>query len=128
MLVQLGLTDFGVDQIGNIQALKLKAKLGEPLAKGEPICDLDWEGFIITDGDELYHTRWDNREGKHTIHAPFSILEVQEVNEKALKDPDTAVVDGEWLLRMRIKNDDFATLLNEDEYAKHCDSLAPEGW
>ena len=85
-------------------------------------------GFIITDGDELYHTRWDNREGKHTIHAPFSILEVQEVNEKALKDPDTAVVDGEWLLRMRIKNDDFATLLNEDEYAKHCDSLAPEGW
>ena len=45
MLVQLGLTDFGVDQIGNIQALKLKAKLGEPLAKGEPICDLDWEGL-----------------------------------------------------------------------------------
>lgn len=126
--VEVGLTDFGVDQIGNIGAINVHAKVGSPLAKGDPIADLSWTGFTITDGDELYHTRWENSKGERPLTAPFPVIEVQEVNEKALEDPDGCIVRGEWLFRMRVKNADVTELMREQDYAHYVEGLAPEGW
>ena len=51
-------------------------------------------GFTITDGDELYHTRWQNMAGQRIVEAPLPVLEVEAVNEMVTAEPDQAICQG----------------------------------
>ena len=44
--------------------------VSQAVTKGKEILRLDWDGYEITDGDEMYHTIWKNIEGSYIINSP----------------------------------------------------------
>jgi hypothetical protein len=68
--VEIGLTDRCLQDLGDIQRLYSDYLVGKPVTNGKAILRLDWDGYMITDGDEMYHTVWKNIEGTYTIKSP----------------------------------------------------------
>lgn len=79
---------------------------------------IDWEAMKISDGDELYHTRWANVSGDHTLSAPVDGT-VAAVNAGALQRGRLGgVLDAdEWLVEMTVaEGTDLSHLVNEEAY------------
>ena len=71
--LRIGLTPRGCEDIGDLTAFTPLVAPGECVRKAEqPLARLEWESFHITDGDELYHTRWDNVAGETCLFSPIN--------------------------------------------------------
>ena len=51
--LHVGLTDRGMDEIGSVTGLTRLCELGKPVAAGDALLSISWEGHKISDGDEL---------------------------------------------------------------------------
>lgn len=95
-VVDIGITDRGLDDIGDINAIvrrdKRESEGGVPFSteaqqhqkqnnntcenshvkRGEIVLDIHWDGHIITTADELYHTVWETVEGVTSIKTPIA--------------------------------------------------------
>lgn len=70
--LSVGITERGFEDIGSLTGLTALVQTGAPVALGQPLLRLAWEGHKISDGDELYHTTWQNIEGEFMVTAPVA--------------------------------------------------------
>ena len=116
--VRIGLTDRALDDIGEVEAIENVAAINTHVAAYTDLVRIDWEAMSISDGDELYHTKWANVEGAHTLRSPIAGT-LLEFNDAALR---TSRLGGlleadDWLVEMAIEGDEsLAHLVGEDEY------------
>lgn len=68
---QLGLTTRGLEDVGTIHKWECLAKVGTAVKAHSPMLQLEWDGHHISDGDELYHTRWASVQGTTSVLAPM---------------------------------------------------------
>jgi hypothetical protein len=92
--------------IGDLVKYSLKASVGQALHTGDVAMTLHWEGYHQSEGDELYHTVWDNVEGSYDIAAPFPCVIVA-VNDAELSDGSLVIDDDmdptrAWLLEVSV--------------------------
>ncbi len=78
--------------------------------------ELDWEGWGISDGDELYHTKWENLEGTHVIKSPTSgiIGEWGDLGEELDEDDWIVEIDGASESEL-IAESSYSEVINEME-------------
>jgi len=67
---ELGVTQRGYDDIGDVVAVTQSAALGR-VETGAELFRLEWEGHSVSTADELYHTTWDIVEREHIIRTPL---------------------------------------------------------
>ena len=119
--VRIGLTERGIDDIGEVDAFERLASVGATVGQSDALLRIDWQAMQISDGDELYHTRWANIEGDHTISAPCAATVVG-FNEAAFNGKYVGgVLDAEeWLVELALTETDthLNHLLGEADYMK----------
>ena len=101
--MRVGLTDRALDDIGDVEAVVQLATIGKSVARASGLLRIDWEALHISDGDELYHTRWANVSGDHILSAPIAGT-VAAVNADALQRSRLGGVlnADEWLVEMEL--------------------------
>ena len=117
-LARIGLTDRALDDIGEVEAVQNLVSMGESVDINAEMLKIDWEAMSISDGDELYHTRWANITGSHFLKAPVA-GEIVAVNDAALRvGKYGGVIDADaWLVELSLENGaDLSHLCNADEY------------
>lgn len=86
--VQFGLTERGLDDVGDVTSVQLS---------DSRILQLDWEGYTQTSADELYHTVWESVEGTLEVEAPVVGSVVNLVDLETEGEIDAESVLGEVL-------------------------------
>ena len=119
---RVGLTERALDDVGEVDEVQLVAAVGEAVAPHAALLRIRWQALHISDGDELYHTKWANVEGEHTLAAPCP-ARVVAVNEQLLatdrRPPGGLVLDeGDWLVELAVAEGDAPLLVDAATYAK----------
>jgi hypothetical protein len=128
--LHVGVTKRGFDEIGTMTGLEALAKPGAPIAVGEPLLRILWEGHKISDGDELYHTTWENTEGEFVVNSPVAGTLV-ELHQGASDTPTwTSSLDvdaADWLAVLHVDRPALqsAQLVDAAAYDTHVRSLGP---
>lgn len=128
--LRVGVTERGFSDIGTITGLEALAKPGAPIAVGEPLLRILWEGHKISDGDELYHTTWENTEGEFVVNSPVAGT-VVELHQGASDTPTwTSSLDvdaADWLAVLHVDRPNLqsAQLVDAAAYHAHVGSLGP---
>ena len=122
--VQVGITDRGLDDIGDITSVKPAIPdVGTELKRGDDLVNIEWDGHAITAADELYHTVWETISGVKTIQSPVqgTILNVFNGNRGVNEDDVICEVSTcEESLQSGIQN-----LVEESEYNRLIDQTTP---
>ena len=105
-LVRVGLTERGLDEIGNVlRCVGTPASVA--VSAGAELLRVDWDAYTVTEADELYHAVWGNVDGSAVFNSPLACMPVrvndaafsQAVKMGAMPDPDT------WLLEVALLED-----------------------
>ena len=155
--VHVGITERGMQDVGSITGLEQLAPPGTAVNVGEPLLRVSWEGHKISgatnpctssplpltpicayasraDGDELYHTTWQNVEGETIVSAPVSGTLVSLHERAAAVAPDAEhyermddLDETDWLALLHVDRPALqsARLVGEDAYREHCRALGP---
>jgi glycine cleavage system H lipoate-binding protein len=115
--VQIGMTERGLDHLGDITAVNIVQPERKEKSAGEDLLHLNWEGYEWTEADELYHTVWNSVEGVETLVSPVSgqVVASVDVEKEGVYD-DTVLVElacHETDLEAAMK-----TLVDEQSYNK----------
>ena len=102
-----------------------------PIAARTPLLRLDWEGYGQTEGDELYHTVWNNIEGSFDLRLPFACERVVRFNDDALGDLESLLFDDDenmdagWLVEVELASEDdlLPHLVPRDQVSKGLEAL-----
>mmetsp|Transcript_21185 Transcript_21185/g.42753 ORF Transcript_21185/g.42753 Transcript_21185/m.42753 type:complete len:169 (-) Transcript_21185:303-809(-) len=125
-IVSLGLTERGIEDIGDIECIepmfgtvKFDGKdLGE-VKMGEPLLSVKWDGMTQNAADELYHTSWEMISGEKVLSSLVS-----GIVEKFCVDPLHQEIDPHDVL-VEIATDEHSIrsalkeLVEEDEYLEN---------
>ena len=130
--LHIGVTERGFDEIGSLTGVEALAKPGALIAVGEPLLRISWEGHKISNGDELYHTTWQNIEGEFMVNAPVAGTLVA-LHQGASDAPDhdsASALDVEatdWLAILHVDRPALqsAQLVDAAAYHTHVGSLGP---
>lgn len=120
-VVRVGLTEHALEDIGEVESVTHLIRVGESAESGAELLRIDWEALRISDGDELYHTRWANITGDHTLAAPVAGTLVA-VNDEALQRGHLGgfLESEEWLVELELAaQSDLSKLLSGDQYEAH---------
>ena len=115
--LRIGLTDRGALDIGDVVLTRPLVPPNSPVTAGSPIMRVQWEGMTISDGDELYHTKWRNVEGHVDLASPCdaTVIEVNSDVQAPLAGLED--VEGGWLVELGLAGSfDPEGLLSEEEY------------
>lgn len=87
--VQIGITPVGILELGGeVTCAEKLCKIGDILTTEQDVVSIRWEGFKISDGDELYHTVWENVEGNLNMNTfPFPSSNLKRYNTKFFENP-----------------------------------------
>mmetsp|Transcript_23529 Transcript_23529/g.33003 ORF Transcript_23529/g.33003 Transcript_23529/m.33003 type:complete len:180 (-) Transcript_23529:240-779(-) len=126
-IVQIGITDRGLDDIGDVSSVKPAItdaiRLGTELKTGDDLVNIEWDGHVITAADELYHTVWETVSGVKTIQSPVEgkILNVFH-GDRGINEDDIIceVSTREESLQSAIQN-----LVDETEYNRLVEQIMP---
>jgi len=102
--VQIGMTNKGLENIGDVTAVELvkddlrkawMASKNATVKAGEELVTLQWEGYTQTTADELYHTVWESVEGTEAITSPVTgeIVHTVNIENEGEIDEETVLVD-----------------------------------
>ena len=121
--VQLGLTERGIEDIGDIAAVDALATVGDSVRASQSLLRIEWSAMRISDGDELYHTTWANVEGNHIVGAPCSGT-IAATNWRANWRANGLDAD-EWLVELAVAetvhgSEVLAHLVDEERYLLSC--------
>jgi glycine cleavage system H lipoate-binding protein len=127
-MIDVGLTERGLDDIGDITSIQISSQfkmpsheslkspnngnknnpipVPVPVSYGQDIVKLNWDGHLITKADELYHTIWETISETTSVVAPVDgeVCEIHCKEDDQWVDSDTALLtmstDGD-LIEMR---------------------------
>jgi hypothetical protein len=119
--VQIGVTDRCLQDLGDVQKIYSGLSTLQAVSKGDTVLSLDWDGYRITDGDEMYHTVWNNIEGTFTIKSPVDGTIDFISDNPDIMDEDQVLIEistTETLLETFIES-----LVNEEEYNRWNESM-----
>ena len=112
--------------------LEALAKPGAPITVGEPLLRISWEGHKISNGDELYHTTWQNIEGEFFVNAPVAgtLVALHQGASDASAHQNTSALDldaADWLAILHVDRPALqsAELVDAAAYHTHVGSLGP---
>lgn len=106
----VGLTNYLFENqiVGNIDSLSTTSN--SSLEKnGHSVLKISWSGGMgISDGDELYHTKWSNVDGIYDVKVPlqhdsvFHTVKVTALNKSLISNPSLLIEKAEetWLFRV----------------------------
>lgn len=121
--IRVGPSEIAAKNIGDISKVNVHVKVGDRLLKAESAMDLHWEGYKQSDGDELYHTVWDNVNGVFHFKLPFDCVVVK-LNNEALENLESLSFDNDknidkgWLLEVDVNvADTLPVLMDEGDYS-----------
>ena len=108
--LRIGPSEFAASSIGDITRIELAAGLevGTQLARGDLAAAMYWEGYKQSEGDELYHTVWENIAGVFDFRAPFDCVLVG-FNKSGFDNPDKELCF----------DDDIASEMNPQVWLAH---------
>ena len=93
------------------------AACGDRVRPGQGLVALSWEGFKISDGDEMYHTKWQNIAGKDAVTLPMA-CKLLRVNTE-LDSPRAPAcrtfhdaVEPTWLAEIEVNQADLERLVD----------------
>lgn len=114
-LLQLGLTERGISDVGSVVAVTPKALPGTAVQAGDPLLEIEWDGHHITQADELYHTRFETFTSHTTLRAPVGgmVVALQEASAVKSLDPEL------WLAQLHVEE-----LVEEEVGSSFIDGLA----
>ncbi|KAG7367271.1 hypothetical protein IV203_029942 [Nitzschia inconspicua] len=121
--VQIGLTERGIEDIGDVSSIQSFIHPGQCITRGQEIVKIHFEGHAITAADELYHTVWETFEGQLAVVSPVSgtVLEQQNEIESDLQEEEE--IDSDTVLAaLMITGDEWkqtcreTQLVNEQQY------------
>ena len=139
--VRVGLTSSFIDETfadHDIEKIEILADATErtEMLKGnllltddqKPLINVDWSGYKISDGDELYHTVWDNVEGKTQIKRPSEIptgtkFDIDSFNYERIGRAGLKALTSQpeyWLYTARIHPDTLDYFLSKEKYEEYC--------
>jgi hypothetical protein len=115
--VEIGLTDRGLQDLGDINTIARMKKVDDTVEKGDNLLSMDWDGHFITSADELYHTVWDTISGTYcSLKSPIT------GKIDYMIDGDDIVDEDEVLVTLSTDENSLegilASLVTEDEYLK----------
>ncbi len=70
-ILELGLTERGLEDIGDVTSLQQSSTLSS-LKRGDELIQIHFDGHSITSADELYHTVWETFSDHLSIVSPVS--------------------------------------------------------
>lgn len=124
--VRLGLTERALEDIGDLVEANPLVDATSRVERSDNLLRISWTAMSISDGDELYHTRWANVEGEHHVIAPFA-CSVANLNYEALKSSD--LDSSDWLIELQLPSGSQSDvdsqlsaygLVAEDSYKASC--------
>ena len=68
---EVGLTQRGCDDIGEVVGIFHSAACGGRLERGDELLKIEWEAHRVSSADELYHTKWSVVEREHMLRTPL---------------------------------------------------------
>ena len=92
-LVEVGLTDRGLQDLGDVESIQLVKRVDDSVHVNQEVLKIHWDGHIITAADELYHTVWENVSGVYSIPTPARGTIDQLFGQRRVSvgtDPDSA--------------------------------------
>jgi len=92
--IRVGMTSHGLDELGDITSVNVVSRKST-VKSGQDLLELEWEGFIQTEADELYHTVWGSIEGKKIVKAPVggSLVQIVNLSLEGEIDEDTVIAE-----------------------------------
>lgn len=70
MCACVAVTERGLQDVGSVFAVLPQKLTGATVDGGAPLLQLQWDGLSMSNGDELYHTKWASVEGDTTLLTP----------------------------------------------------------
>lgn len=131
ILMNVGLTPRGLEDIGDINTItsKYNAQDSQRINFGDEIIEIEWDGHVHTEADELYHAVWETFTNATIIPSPISgvIRNVHVVDRPSIH---TVVDEETTLFTVEIDKKSFEklpdTFVDEKTYDKHVERL-PRG-
>eukprot|EP00536_Pseudo-nitzschia_multiseries_P007691 jgi/Psemu1/196183/e_gw1.183.103.1 len=71
LLLEMGITERGLEDIGDITSVRWLAARSE-VRRGDELLQIHFDGHSITGADELYHTVWETFSDHVSIRSPVS--------------------------------------------------------
>ena len=92
------------------------------------LVSIDWSGYKISDGDELYHTVWDNVEGSTDIKRPSEVpvdakFDIDSFNFEHIGRAGLKYLTSQpehWLYTAKIHPDTLQCFLTKEQYEDLC--------
>jgi len=121
---ELGLTQRGCDDLGDVVAALPLAGAGGRVAAGAELLRLSWEAHSVSTADELYHTTWGILERDHVIRSPLpaTLLELCAADAASGTLEPTQVLATLHIDRPALQ---ASSLVDEARYLAHVSRLPP---
>jgi hypothetical protein len=120
----MGLTERGLEELGDVIALRKLFTPDTKITAGDAILNIDWEGHSITSADELYHTVWETVEGTKSIRSPVDGV-IQEIVDDISLDADSVLVRMVTTLGDLERATENDVLMKEMDYARVLMKISP---
>jgi hypothetical protein len=119
---ELGLTQRGCDDIGEVVTAKRSAELGL-VENGAELMRLEWEAHSVSTADELYHTTWGVIERSHIVRTPLpaTLLELCLPTVGRSLSPRTVLAT----LQVDRPALQASSLVDDKRYLEHISQLQP---
>ena len=139
--VRVGVTPSFIEEtLGNhdIESIEILADATErtEMLKGnllstnehKPLINIVWSGYKISDGDELYHTVWDNVEGNTHVKRPSEVptgakFEIDAFNFERIGRAGLRILSSQsdyWLYTAQMHPETLECFLSEERYNDLC--------
>lgn len=71
LFLELGLTQRGIDDIGDVTSITLIPDRESTIRVGENVVRIEWDGHYRSEADELYHATWETYSEVTTLALPI---------------------------------------------------------
>lgn len=125
LLLDVGFTLRGLEDIGDINTITStkfnNIDVDKKINVGDDIVEIEWDGHVHSEADELYHAVWETFTNATIVSSPISGI-IRDINVVDRPSIHTVVDEDTTLFSVEVDNDSYRNLsnnfLSEDMYLK----------
>ena len=102
LLLDVGMTWRGLEDVGDINTITSITKYAKVNA-GDDVVEIEWDGHVHSEADELYHAVWETFTKATTISSPISGI-IRDINVVDRPSIHTVVDEETALFRVEVEN------------------------